>query len=334
MDETGEHSILFQTKDSNGQLKEEELNFNAEVIDFTYIGTPQENKLFVGESTNLNFEINELLGGGDVYESRYEINSGHAAIKRTFNSIEEILSPGVNYPVEANAYYWEFEALETGTIDITFFVKNASGTEKQLNINIEVSNGLFEFKATNTENFAAVNDPVLINFLITETGPNEPPYTMVFESSSNGVLEIEGVSYNQGELISIEELNFIGNYKGLINGTHDVVFRVTNSLGETIEDDFSITFNEESFMFTAIAESSNIYVNDNTNINFNISDGSDADTYEMYYTVSGSGNSSLTSGSIDFNAGTFYDVLNGGLFLGISMPFLKGGFNIYVLCYQ
>ncbi len=311
LDETGENSILFETKDSNGQLKEEELSFNADIIDFTYIGAPQRHTLFVGESTNLNFEINELLDGGDVYESRYEINSGNATLKRTFENIEEIVSPGVNYPVGANAYYWELEALETGAVDITFFAKNASGTEKQLNITIEVSNGVFDFKATNSENFAAVNDDVLVNFLITETGSHGSPYTMIFESSSNGVLEIGGVTYAQGEPIPIERSNFIGNYKGLIHGKHDVLFTVTKAFNEVMEDDFSITFNEESFMFTAIAEDTNIYVNASTHINFNITDGSDQATYQVYYTVSGSGKSSLTSGNTQFNAGTFYDVLNG-----------------------
>ncbi|MEP5339271.1 MAG: TraQ conjugal transfer family protein, partial [Algibacter sp.] len=311
LDETGESTILFQIRDSNGQLKEENLSFNTDVIDFTYIGAPQQNVLFLGESTNLNFEINELLHGGDVYESRYEINSGNAVIRRTIDNIEDVLSPGINYPVDANAYYWEIQPLEAGTVDITFFAKNVSGTEKELQISIDVSNGVFEFQATNTINFASVNDDVLVNFLITETGPQEPPYTMVFESSSNGVLEIEGLIYNPGELIPIEHLNFIGNYKGLINGKHDVLFKVTNSLNEAMEDDFSITFNEESFIFTAIAEKSNIYVNDNTNINFNISEDTDDATYEMYYTVSGSGNSSLTSGHIHFSAGTFYEVLNG-----------------------
>ncbi|WP_146131278.1 TraQ conjugal transfer family protein, partial [Mesoflavibacter zeaxanthinifaciens] len=310
--QTGVNKIVFEAIDSNGQIKKDSLIYNVDVIDFNYLGTPQDNTLFVGNSTNINFQINELLGGNDAYTSRYEFNSGNAILKRTNNGIEEILQPGISYDVNIGSYYWEFEATEVGTIDMTFYAENASGVEHSINLIIEVTNGAFNFNAIPTSNFGAVNDEIAINFDINESGPSGAPYTMFYETTGGAEFIYNSLSYTPGSSMNINYLNFTGNYLGNTQGSHEITFTITNAFGDTVSDTITLLFNQDNFNFTAAAEQQIVIVNSYTDFNFNITDSDNGSTYQMFYSVSGTGDADLTYAGNTYDAGIWYDVPVGG----------------------
>ncbi len=312
--QTGENTILFETSDSNGQTKENIVTYEVNVVDFTFTGATEKNSLFLGESTNLNFEVAELMDGGDKYECRYEINSGNAKITRQFNNTNEELSPGISYPIDPNAFYWRLESLGDDTIDLNFYVVNGSNTEKSVNIIVEVDNGDFNLNATNSQAFAAVNNNVAVNFAITETGPSKAPYSMVFESSSNGTLELNGSVYSPGEPIPLEDLNVVGSYKGLLEGVHDVTFTVSNSdvIPIVQSDNISITFEDIDFNLSTSGDSS-LY--NNTTEDFNVFISQEQNDTSIEYNLKcniadGSiGNGELTtSANGPINLGQSYDI--------------------------
>jgi hypothetical protein len=312
LSEVGTTEIIFEITDSNGQVKEESLIFEADIIDFTFEGTPQSYAIFLDDKININFLIQELLGGNDTYESRFVFNSGNASLTRTVNGIEETLIPGSLYQVDLDAYYWEFEATDVGDIDMTFYAQNISGVEHEVNIVIIVSDGIFDFKATEAQDVASVNDAVVINFDINETGNSGLPYQLQYTSTLNGFLVYKGIQYNAGDIITITELNSTGTYTGLESGGHVIAFDATNSFGETVSSDSVIIFNEDDFAFSAVAVNGNVFLNDTTDFNFNILDNNNTSTYQIYYTVSGTGSGTLSSGGLTYAPNVLYNIIDSG----------------------
>ena len=309
LDQTGITIINFEGTDSNGQSIDNTLTYNVGLIDYTYTGASQNNTLYVGQTTNINQEINEILGSGDNYNVRYEFVNGSGSLSRQFNGSSETLLPGVNYSVEANAFYWEFEATEIGNTEIQFFAINDSGVEREIKIIINVLNGAFQFSAIPTQNFGSVNGAIAINFDINELGPSGAPYTMIYQSTSNGQFVYNGITYLPGEVINFRPLNFSGEYTGLAQGNHDIIFTVTNNFADSVTDDMTLLFNKDAFVFTAAAEQQNITVSNSVDFNFNITDSDSGATYQIYYTVSGTGNGVLSNGGNIYDAGVLYNVL-------------------------
>jgi len=313
MTETGVNKIIFEALDSNGQIKQDSLIYNVDVNDFYYLGTPQNNSVFVGSQTNLNFQITELIGSGDTYESRFEFVSGNATIKKEIvGGTTEVLYSGVSYEVEANEYSWIFEANDVGPIEMIFYAKSSSDIEHQVSINIDVISGSFSINASPSQNIASVNDEVVVNINISENGPSGLPYDFQYSSSANGVFIYNNNQYLPGANIEINELNFSGLYKGLIEENHIINFTATSSYNESRDDEISIEFNQDIFSFTAISEVENVTLNDTTNFNFNVTDDNTNASYQMYYTATGNGTGELSSAGNIFTAGTFYDITNTG----------------------
>jgi len=315
LSETGFHKIFFEVTDSNGQVKLDSLTYQVNVVDFTFEGAPQSETLFVGGKTNLNFLIQELLGGNDVYESRFVFNSGNATITRTFNGTTEEVIPENLYPVNLDRYYWDFLATEVGTIDMTFYVINASGVEKEVNIIIEVANGTFDFNVFQSEDRVLVNEAVVVTFSIDEYGQTGVPYTVTYNSNLDGFLTYNNVVYSPGDDITITELNFIATYTGEALGDHVISFEATNTFGETKASNpetLSIRFIEDGFNFIASAENGNVLLNDSTHFIFNIADGDEfASTYLISYTVTGTGEGVLSVGGTIFEPDVMYDITRG-----------------------
>ena len=312
LSELGTSEIVFETTDSNGQVITETLTFEADVIDFTFEGTPQRYTIFVDEKINIEFLIQELIGGNDTYHSRYQFNSGNALLTRLNNGLDEDLIPGTLYPVPIGAYYWEFEGTTPGVVDMTFYAQNVSGIEHEVNIVIEVINGTFDFSAVETQDVASVNDAISINLNISETGNTGFPYNVSFSSTFNGVVTYNGVDYNAGDIFVLNQANSVVTYTGLEPGGHAIVFSATNSFGETKDDDAVIIFNEDDFAFSAEAENGNVFLNETTHFNFNILDNNDTSTYEIYYTVTGTGTGTLSSGGLTYLPGVRYNIIDSG----------------------
>ena len=195
---------------------------------------------------------------------------------------------------------------------MTFYAQNISGVEHEVNIIIKVSDGIFDFKATEAQDVASVNDAVVINFDINETGNSGLPYQLQYTSTLNGVLNYKGVNYNAGDIITITELNSTGTYTGLESGGHVITFDATNSFGETVSGDSVIIFNEDDFAFSAVAENGNVFLNDTTDFNFNILDNNNTSTYQIYYTVSGTGSGTLSSGGLTYAPNIQYNIIDSG----------------------
>lgn len=207
LNETGVNKVIFEAIDSNGQIKKDSLIYNVDVNDFSYLGTPQVNEIFTGSTTDINFQITELVGTGDAYQSRFEFVRGNAIIKSNNGNNDEVITPGVSYDISAGQYSWLFEATESGVIDMIFYAKSSSEIEHQVPISINVNNGSFEINTIPSQTIATVNDFVSININIVENGPTAVPYNLQFNSNSNGTFTYDNTEYLPGQNITINDFS-------------------------------------------------------------------------------------------------------------------------------
>ena len=66
--------------------------FDVKTTEFSFTGGAQSNSIFVNATTNLNFDLSEIVPSGTNYEMSYYASAGNASIKDAGNTL--------------NAYQW------------------------------------------------------------------------------------------------------------------------------------------------------------------------------------------------------------------------------------
>ncbi|MEP5340211.1 MAG: hypothetical protein ABJL44_01100, partial [Algibacter sp.] len=295
--------------DSNNQTKTSRVTFDVDNIDFSFSGAPQQNTIETGAHTNLNFNINESVTSGAVYQMKYEILSGNGNVKDggTTQAINTY------YNVNTGSYSWEFESTESGLVELFFTALNTTTNVTQTQtVTITVNEppvSDFSFTAISSANTATVGESVSVNLNITETVGNST-YTMVFTSSATGIFEYNGVEYTQGQPIPVNPGNFTGAYRSGNAEIHNIFFEVTNSntIPITKNDSFNITYNLLDFTFSGAVQQNTIETGESTFLNFNISETFvSGNNYEMKFEIL-NGNGHVKDGGLIRSVNTYFNV--------------------------
>jgi|AntAceMinimDraft_11_1070367.scaffolds.fasta_scaffold02502_8 hypothetical protein len=276
----GRHTLTFKVKSTSNIEKEISTEIDFVSIDFNFSGSASNNELFITETTNLNFIINQTGIGATTYESRYIINQGEGLIRGS-NGIQ--LAPNTYYETSEGPgnYTWNFEATKAGRVDITFFTRNVTGQEEEIRlfIDVEATDFSLDIVAANTNDFVFQTIP--LSFTLNQQGVEQLTYNMTYSSNGDGVLTIEGVDYNPGENIALTSVpgTFNGSYTGNSVGNHQVTFRVVSSNNITEDKTININFNTIGFQISVpanlsiketLTESFNVVINpDRTDLNVN-----------------------------------------------------------------
>ncbi|MEE9361372.1 MAG: hypothetical protein V3U92_02105 [Cellulophaga sp.] len=167
---------------------------------------------------------------------------------------------------------------------------------------------VFEFTPTEASNVANINNPVAISGLIEEKGFSSKPYSLSFKSTKAATLLYKGEPYLVGETIQgITDLRFNFDYLGTTGGDHDIEFVLTNSIGEVVSKDISITYNVSDFNFTAIPEDDDVELEQIINLNYNIMEVDAGRNYKLKYTID-EGDIIILDDGNERKAGVLYDI--------------------------
>ncbi|SEC65676.1 protein of unknown function [Tenacibaculum sp. MAR_2009_124] len=301
---TGNNEVTFTITASNNVTKSDDISISISPLDFTLEGSPQQNSIYKNESTNLNFEVSQS-GTPLTYEMSYVINSGNATIK---NAAGSTLNSTTYYPISLGNFNWQFVGSSEGNVSITFTARNSSGAIKSKTISVEVKQTDFTFTAIAGQSSTNVNESVPVNFVLTKLGTENVTYNLVYNSSSNGTLKVGGVTYSDGQQITVNTGNFSGEYIGTSNGTHRIDFTVTASNNIVHSDSENISFNQIDFNFSGDIEETSIYKDEESNINFNLNQSGTSLSYEISY-VFESGNGVIKNSSgVTLTSATYYPV--------------------------
>lgn len=264
----GRHALTFKVKSSSNIEKEVTTEVDFVSIDFDFSGSVTDNDLFITESTNLNFIINQTGIGATTYESRYVINQGEGLVR---GSNGTLLTPNTYYGTSEGPgnYTWSFEATKAGRADITFFTKNVTGQEEEIRlfIDVEATDFSLDVVAANTNDFVLQTVP--LSYTLNQQGVEQLNYNKTYSSNGDGVLTIGGVDYNPGENIALTSVpgTFNGSYTGNSVGNHQVTFRVVSSNNITEDKTVNINFNTIGFQISVPA---NLSIKETLTENFNV----------------------------------------------------------------
>ena len=163
------------------------------------------------------------------------------------------VSSGNIYDVPKGNFNWSFEGTDEGAVSMTFFARNETGLEKQVQISIDVEPKEFEFIVSAVNSQANTGDDLPVNFNINEIGVGGDTYTMSYSTgNNNGRFIYEGQEYSAGESFDVTVGDFQGIYTGLTEGNHSVTFSVRSSSNVTKEGTINLAYEdyEEPFVLT------------------------------------------------------------------------------------
>ncbi|QKX07752.1 DUF3872 domain-containing protein (plasmid) [Aquimarina sp. TRL1] len=283
--EFGESKFVVSTKDSNGQVKNDTLVFDVKNINFSFTGAADPTTVFVDQSYDYNFILNEDQGNGGTYKARFVVEEGDVQITNNGS----ILSAGTLYNVVPGNYSWKGSSSSEQTSKVRFFVRDQGGNESSVLITVNVVDGSFLFDAIPTSTEIEVGNTVTFNSIITENGPSGAPYSLVYSTTGSSTLKYNGTTYSPGQVISnITNLTFALQYTGNSEGLHTIQYILKDKNDNPIQIEKKITFINTNFTFTAASTSSTAFVNECTNQNLRI-EGLESLTYTMIWTADVSG---------------------------------------------
>lgn len=116
----GKVNLLVEVKNSNGLLKSSTIMLDIRNADFIFSGGAQSNSIFVNATTNLNFDLSEIVPSGTNYEMSYYASTGNATIKDAGSTLNAYQW----YDITTGAFQRELTALSQGSITVVFTVRN------------------------------------------------------------------------------------------------------------------------------------------------------------------------------------------------------------------
>ncbi|AWX44793.1 hypothetical protein HME9304_01798 [Flagellimonas maritima] len=302
----GESVVIVTTRDSNLQVKSDTLEFNIDPIDITFNAATEKNSAFVGEAFDINFDISEEQGQGGQYQMRYTVDEGTVSL---FNGDVE-LSPGVLYNVNLGGFTWTAFGTETGTVELTFILKNEQGVEISRNIEVDIQDSGLVFDAVPIAAQASIGEELLFNANIVEDPEKSPPYILKFTTSSAGIISYNNVDYLPGESINIPNDEFSFYYIGSSEGNHDITFTLENDLGAFGEDSEQITVEIPDFSYASNSLDNFKNITENGMVNHTITSQGGEQTFKIRYNVI-EGDIVLKQGNQVRNQGILYDISSG-----------------------
>ncbi len=283
-------NILVEVMDSDNRYKSSTISFTIDNVPFTFDAAAQDGSIEIGESTNIFLNISEPTQSFTNYEVKYQITSSETA---QISNNGTPINPNTYRPINTGSTPWTFTSTEEGNIKVMFTVRNKntlSIRSKTVEIEVNKIPSQFNFTAIPTVNSAKVNDCADININLSET-VGTSTYTMVFTSSESGTVYYNGTTYSQGQPITVSPGNFVVCYTGTNDGLeHDVEFTITNSESLSKDKTFEIFIESiNDFQFLGSTTSSNVTVNDNVGVNFNLNELVGNSTYSVVFTTNGNG---------------------------------------------
>ncbi|MDY8135525.1 immunoglobulin-like domain-containing protein [Aquimarina sp. 2201CG5-10] len=237
----GIHKVLITIKDDFDRERDVEITYTVNDTDFSFTVMPVPESAYVGQRIDLNMNITEITAS--TYQTSYVITNLDIDGAGTGNILidGQSIDPEISQDTQAGDFIWQFEAISLGTVELAFTTISELGVTVITNLQIEITETPdFTFSAQSSVIQASTNNPVDINFDLTET-VGTSTYIMTFTSSNTGSVTYDGSTYQEGEDIPFTTGQSAGTYTGTAAGTHEIEFTVSNANQTPIVKNASVT---------------------------------------------------------------------------------------------
>lgn len=304
--EQGQHGVNFTVTSSSGVIRTTATAIDYNVVDYNLTAFVGDNSLTVGDTTTLNFNINEI-SGSSTYRLKYILSSGSGELKDENNNI---IAQGSYYNVSPGNFSWSMKAINEGTTNIQFTTINATGQEKTEIVAIEIIQKDYSFAAVrgNGGNLN-VGDVVPFTATITELDSGGATYSAYYTSSGEGTFSLGTNVYSSGQSFPIQVGDNSFTYTGNDEGSHALQITVVSSSNVTKTVSSVMDFEYIDYSLSVVSGNTEILQGEIQDIDINIFEESPGATYQIRYAI--------LSGDANFKD-AFGRTLNSGIYYSVS----------------
>jgi len=294
---------------------EEEITLNYLISDnpFTVELSSNKERIIVNKMQKMVLRLaNKGINQNISYTANLFISKGEGELVELNNTGEVIrtINENESFPVSLGNNNYGIISEDVGLVEVTAIVTDSNGQKQpdELTFNAILTNRSFSLTATRALATVPLGNSVAINYSITEKNGDVPDsYTMLFSTTRNGTLTVNGIVYTPGELIPVPSLNFTAIYSGLNDEEHlikSVIVAGSNGLNE--EQEVSITYTPATFTLNV---KSNIVltVGDKIPIDFVLNQTSGNSILDISYSVKGDNQIMRNEENRVINPNIFYD---------------------------
>ncbi|MEM7485721.1 MAG: TraQ conjugal transfer family protein [Bacteroidota bacterium] len=226
---SGTHTLTVSATASYGGTDDDTVSVTYNGNVFTFSATEELATANIGEAVGITFDIAETINGTDTYTAIFT-NSNNG----TFEYGGQTISPGQSFNISVGNSSGNYIASAGGEHVLDFEVTSSSGQNESDDASITISETDFTFEAIRSKPLEIVDVALPINFTFSQTTTQNLTYTMVFSSSSTGIVNYNGINYSAGQSIpiiaaDINAGNWSADYTGSVVGEHQITYTLTAS---------------------------------------------------------------------------------------------------------
>lgn len=287
----GEHTLNFKFKNKFGfeLIKQKKFVIENSLFQFSASVTSNNASIGVPKLIKLNLKKGDNQPKDTKFTYKFELDGLSGELKNGDEVLEQNKSINISEGVLDLNFISDNTTEDKGG-KLYFTATDNFGQQVKSEVILVVGKSSFDFTAGTLNSSILINEEAQINFSVTpfDQVPNTT-YKLKFEVEGQNA-SLNGIQPNTW--MNIKEGDFSYIYKGLSVGTHKIKFSVMNNWNSIETKEVIIEVKPYTFNFSAVASSSNVYIQQPLNINFNISPNSGANyqEYQMKYeVVKGSG---------------------------------------------
>ena len=205
--ETGNFSLTFLVKASNGKEHEVVVNFLIMKTNFEFKVYPSKSKNYVNELTRFDFEI--LSNGTEALNYKLIFRGQQGKLVRGSDSFMN----GSVYNTPGGRFSMEYKAFEINDNPIEFEIEASNGVMKKVVVNFESLPTEFEVTlgSNDLSNFYQFDLSSSFNIIPTEVQNQALTYKFYYETSGLGSTSL--TEYNTGKIIGPGEVLDMGTFR-------------------------------------------------------------------------------------------------------------------------
>ena len=307
----GTVKVLFTVRNLTTLVeKTQSVNVTVNPSDFSFNATRTNTGQVVNTPVPINLNLTQTSGNGDTYSLRFTTSS-----TGTFKYGGITYTAGEIIPFIIGASSGDYVSSVSGNHNITFTVTNQLNLSKTANVSLSYINNDFTLSSSG-DGSLYLNQTKDFNVFLSQLTP-DPNITYQVKYSFDSGTTGDGTISNGGNPVALGSYKPINlnstplTFSASAVGTVNVLIEVKNSNGLLKSTIVMFNIKTVEFTFTGGAQNSNIYVNDNTFLNFDLSEVVPSGTnYEMSFYPS-EGNATIKDSGNTLNSYQWYDITTG-----------------------
>ncbi len=287
----GKHNIIAKARDHNGNEKEVKLVYEIDFAPFTALLKSGSNKYIVNKKNDLFLVLSSESSTKSLkqsYSIKYSIAGG---VGKIFLGDQE-LSVGSDINMLKGTTDLSYIPTTLGTHTITMICTAPDGSKKTTILEIEVENITFFVTASLNRDVVKVGEEVVIDVTLQTTDLSENiAYEIVYyiseESQGGGTLTSENEIVEAAVENSIDPGTVSFRFNSNVIGVKKLFFDVSDSSNQIKRVEVTFTYENVNFQFRGNAVNTDITLNQDVGLNFELStNGSNNNiTYEYSYSI-------------------------------------------------